>query len=162
MDHSLPGSSVHGILPARILEWVPMPSCRESSPPRDQTHGFCIAGGFFAAEPRGKPIVCECSLVTVSGRDLSLEACSVPCLFGLCSAHGHRCFSSIRPSYDLFPLLLEPYSFLLAGNGPGWAPLGWEGLKDLVAGGTLTWEAEALPFLPASSISRSWIDFPLS
>ena len=108
-----------GILPARILEWVPMPSCRESSPPRDQTHGFCIAGGFFAAEPRGKPIVCECSLVTVSGRDLSLEACSVPCLFGLCSAHGHRCFSSVRPSYDLFPLLLEPYSFLLAGNGPG-------------------------------------------
>ena len=127
MDHSLPVSSVHGILPARILQWVPMPSCRESSPPRDQTRvssGSCIAGGFFAAEPSGKPIVCECSLVTVSGRDLSLEACSVPCLFGLCSAHGHRCFSSVRPSYDLSPLLLEPSSFLLAGNGPGRAPLG--------------------------------------
>ena len=37
MDCSLPGSSVHGILPARILEWVSIPSSRESSWPRDQT-----------------------------------------------------------------------------------------------------------------------------
>ena len=38
MDCSLPGSSVHGILQARILEWVAMPSLRGSSRPRDQTH----------------------------------------------------------------------------------------------------------------------------
>ena len=31
MDHSLPGSCVHGILQARILEWVTMPSSRGSS-----------------------------------------------------------------------------------------------------------------------------------
>ena len=31
MDYSLPGSSVHGILQARILEWVAMPSSRGSS-----------------------------------------------------------------------------------------------------------------------------------
>ena len=37
MDCSLPGSSVHGILQARILEWVSMPSSRGSSWPRDQT-----------------------------------------------------------------------------------------------------------------------------
>ena len=35
MDCSQPGSSVHGILPARILEWVAMPSSRESSQLRD-------------------------------------------------------------------------------------------------------------------------------
>ena len=35
---SLPGSSVHGILWARILEWVAMPSSRGSSWPRNQTH----------------------------------------------------------------------------------------------------------------------------
>ena len=35
---SLPNSSVHGILQARILEWVAMSSSRESSPLRDQTH----------------------------------------------------------------------------------------------------------------------------
>ena len=34
MDCSLPGSSVHGILQARILEWVAMPSSRETSRPR--------------------------------------------------------------------------------------------------------------------------------
>ena len=36
MDYSPPGSSVHGILQARILEWVAMPSPRGSSQPRDQ------------------------------------------------------------------------------------------------------------------------------
>ena len=58
MDCSLPGSSVHGILQARILEWVAMPFSRGSSPLRDQTHAFyifCIAGRFFfTAEPPGK------------------------------------------------------------------------------------------------------------
>ena len=44
MDCSLPGSSVHGILQARILEWVAMPSSRGSSQSRDQTCVSCIAG----------------------------------------------------------------------------------------------------------------------
>ena len=38
VDYSLPGSSVHGILQTRILEWVATPSSRESFRPRDQTH----------------------------------------------------------------------------------------------------------------------------
>ena len=37
MDCSPPGSSVHGILQARILEWVAIPFSRRSSQPRDQT-----------------------------------------------------------------------------------------------------------------------------
>ena len=37
MDYSLPGSSVHGILQARIMEWVAMPFSRGSSQPRDWT-----------------------------------------------------------------------------------------------------------------------------
>ena len=37
MDRSPPGSSVHGILQARTLEWVAMPSSRGSSQPRDRT-----------------------------------------------------------------------------------------------------------------------------
>ena len=50
MDFSLPGSSVHGILQARILEWVAMPSSRGSSWPRDRTHvsmSPALAGEFF-------------------------------------------------------------------------------------------------------------------
>ena len=42
MDCSLPGSTVHGILQARILEWVAIPFSRGSSQPRSY-----IAGGFF-------------------------------------------------------------------------------------------------------------------
>ena len=37
MDCSLPGSSVHEILQARILEWVAISSSREASRPRDRT-----------------------------------------------------------------------------------------------------------------------------
>ena len=47
-DCSPPDSSVHGVLQARTLEWVAMPSSRESSQPRDQTQVSLIAGGFFA------------------------------------------------------------------------------------------------------------------
>ena len=35
------------VLPARILEWVAMPSSRGSSQPRDQSQVSCIAGRFF-------------------------------------------------------------------------------------------------------------------
>ena len=55
VDCSSPGSSVHGVLQARILEWVAMPSSRGSSWPKDWTRVSCIAGGFFTAEPPGKP-----------------------------------------------------------------------------------------------------------
>ena len=47
LDYSPPGSSVHGILQARILEWVAMPFSRGSSWPRDQTQVSCIAGRFL-------------------------------------------------------------------------------------------------------------------
>ena len=39
--------SVHGVLQARILEWIAMPSSRGPSQPKDQTHVSCIAGRFF-------------------------------------------------------------------------------------------------------------------
>ena len=44
MDCSPPGSSVHGILQARILEWVAISFSGESSQPRDRTRVSCIAG----------------------------------------------------------------------------------------------------------------------
>ena len=50
MDCNPPGSSVKGILQAKILEWVAMPSSRGSSLPRDWTHNSyvsCIAHRFF-------------------------------------------------------------------------------------------------------------------
>ena len=41
------GPSVHGILQARILEWVAFPLSSGSSQSRNQTGVSCIAGGFF-------------------------------------------------------------------------------------------------------------------
>ena len=46
------GYTVHGILQARILEWVAFPFSRGSSQPRDRTQVSRIAGRFFAS---GKP-----------------------------------------------------------------------------------------------------------
>ena len=53
VDCSPPGSSVYGILQARILEWAAISCFRGSSLPRDQTPA--LAGGFFTSEPPGKP-----------------------------------------------------------------------------------------------------------
>ena len=41
--------TVHGILQARMLEWVAFPFSRASSQPRDQTQVSCIAGRFFTS-----------------------------------------------------------------------------------------------------------------
>ena len=51
------GSSAHGILQARIREWVAFPFSRGSSQPRDRTQVSCTAGGFLPAEPQGSPSI---------------------------------------------------------------------------------------------------------
>ena len=118
MDYSPPGSSVHGILQARILEWVAIPSSRGSSPPRDQTGvscDSCTAGGFFSAKPPGprgesnahtRPRACRTPLAD-TGRESwdpeSHEGTSGPQVHGHTEArselvpqvkpstHGHEC-----------------------------------------------------------------------
>ena len=57
VDCALPSSSVHGILQAKILEWVAVPFSRWSSPSKGWTWVsciFCITGRFFIAESPGK------------------------------------------------------------------------------------------------------------
>ena len=54
----LPGSSIHGILQATILEWVGIPFSRASSHSRDQSWVSCIAGAdSLLSEPSGKPAI---------------------------------------------------------------------------------------------------------
>ena len=58
MDCSPPGSPVHGILQARIPEWVAISLSRGSSQLRDQTHisvSPALTAVFFTTEPPGKP-----------------------------------------------------------------------------------------------------------
>ena len=47
MDHSPPGSSIHGILQAKTLEWVAVSFSRASSQPRDRTRVSHVAGRLF-------------------------------------------------------------------------------------------------------------------
>ena len=74
-DWSLPGSSVHGISQARIMEWVAMPFSRGSSQPRVPCPppgnlpdsgmeprfpaSSALAGRFFTTEPPGKPFLSQ-------------------------------------------------------------------------------------------------------
>ena len=53
---SLPGSSVHEISQAKILEWLYISFSRESSWPRSGTWFSCIAGRSFPPEPPGKKV----------------------------------------------------------------------------------------------------------
>ena len=55
MDTSPPGSSVHGILQAKILEWVAISFSRGSSPPRDQTQSLTLQADSLPSESPGKP-----------------------------------------------------------------------------------------------------------
>ena len=57
MDCSPPGSSVHRILQARILEWVATPFSRGSSLCRDQTQSHALQADSLPSEPPGKPLI---------------------------------------------------------------------------------------------------------
>ena len=84
MDCSPPGSSVHGILQARILEWVAVPFSRRSSQPRDRTQVSHIAGGFLIlSEPPGKPSKTGTGgLLLLQGIFLTQELNGVSCTAG--------------------------------------------------------------------------------
>ena len=60
MDCNLPGSSVHGMLQARILEGVMVPFSRGSSKPSNQTQVSHIAGGFFTIWATREAQECWC------------------------------------------------------------------------------------------------------
>ena len=58
MDCSPPGSSLHGIFQARVLEWVAISFSKGSSQPRDRTQVSHIARRFFTIWATRKPYAC--------------------------------------------------------------------------------------------------------
>ena len=83
MDCSTPGSSVHRILQARILEWIPTAFSRRTSQPRDGTQSPPLQVDSLPSEPPGKPIN---GISHHKNRDLMfylfirMNSRSVPCL----------------------------------------------------------------------------------
>ena len=71
MDCSPPGSSVHRILQARILEWVVIPFSRKSSWPRGWIQ-FSYISGRLPCEPLGKPLclICTFFIIILAHRQL--------------------------------------------------------------------------------------------
>ena len=73
MDGSPPGSSAHGILQARILEWVTISSSRASSDPEIEPRALALQANYLPSQPPGKPpdcgrsnlYVCVCVCVCV-------------------------------------------------------------------------------------------------
>ena len=60
MDRSPPGSSVHGILQVRMLEWVTVPSSRASYPNKDEPASRmspALAGGFFTTSTTWEALI---------------------------------------------------------------------------------------------------------
>ena len=78
-DCSPPGSSVHGILQARRLEWVAISSSGESSRLREQTHVCCVSRTgrrVFTTEPRGSPGVrCRLSFIRHCSCSRGIRSC---------------------------------------------------------------------------------------
>ena len=74
MDCSPPGSSVHGILQARILEQVAISFSRGSSQARDGTRFSCTAGWLYPLSHQGSPLTNLDSIL--KSRDITLPTSS--------------------------------------------------------------------------------------
>ena len=91
MDYSLPGFSVHGILQARILEWVSIPSSKVSSQPRDWTWSSCICRqSIYHLRYQGHPTREENNAT----KNITIcPSCRMPAV----------CFTSCHTLYSLLP-----------------------------------------------------------
>ena len=120
MDRSPLGSSVHGVLQARILEWgaisfsegnLPNPGIEPVSP--------ALAGGFFTTEPPGKPHGDSYSLLGSVGRGLLRCGRTCVVLSSRVGPHSWKCGIALLPflwlwiPWSLFcsNVELSPYSF---------------------------------------------------
>ena len=113
-DCSPPGSSVHGIFQARILEWVAFPFSRGSSRLRDGTQVSCIAVDSLLSEPPGEPpfpllhpkqqpseehlcfvLVCPPSLLSLPSKEnLVIDKLFPGCCY---AAKREECLGRLRP-----------------------------------------------------------------
>ena len=111
VDCSPPGSSVHRILQARILDWVAMPSSKKSSWPRNWNHISC---GVFTTEPLRKHLyihiyayiyissVVQLCLTLCNPMDCSMPGFPVHHqILEFTQTHVHRVSDAIQPSHPL-------------------------------------------------------------
>ena len=121
IDGSPPGSSVHGILQSRILDWVAISFSRGTSQPRDWTLVSCLTGRFFTIWATGKCNFCQVRVLSFYvGKtvtfSLALALCVCVCVCGLVS----KSFLILLWPRGLQPArLLCPWNFLGKNTGVG-------------------------------------------
>ena len=108
-DYGQPGSSVHGVLQARILDWVAISFCSGSSPPRIKPES---GGGFFTPEPPEK-----CTTVHPSGkqRNQTVSPWKAKLPKSTCQEEGPSVWQG-SPSY--FPRMLKQLVIQLKSGLP--------------------------------------------
>ena len=87
VDCSLPGSSVHGILQARIVEWIAISFSRGSSRPRDRTRVSTLEADALTSEPPGKPLTYNPVFSSVQFSSVT-QSCPTLCNLMDCSLPG--------------------------------------------------------------------------
>ena len=134
MDCSLPGSSIHGIFQARILEWVAISFCRGSSWPRDWTQVSCIAGRLFTSWTiiQFSSVQFSLSVVSDSLRTHESQQARPPCPSPTPRVYSNSCPSNrwCHPaiSSSVVPFSSCPQSLPASGSFP---------VSQLFAGATL-------------------------
>ena len=128
VDCSPPGSSVHEILQVKILDWVAMPSSRESSQPRDWTHVSyvsCIGRQVLyhqshLGSPERGSVQFSCSVVSDSLWPYGLKHARLTCLSPTPGACPNSCPLSrwYHPTISSFvvPFSSCPQSFPATGS----------------------------------------------
>ena len=103
IDYSLPGTSIHGVFQAKILEWVAIFFSRRSFRPRDWTQVSHIAGRLFTSEPpvqfssvaQSCPTLCNPMNLSTPGLPVHHQ------LPEFTQTHVHRIGDAIQPSHPL-------------------------------------------------------------
>ena len=126
MDCSQPGSSVHGISQARILEWVAIFYSRGCSPTQESHSQSlaspALAGGFFTTLPPGKPVPQFCSVAQSCPTLCDPMDCSMSCLPApyhhpeFAQIHVHCIVYAIQPCHPLTPSSSSPGFFPASGS----------------------------------------------
>ena len=115
MGCGLLGSSIHGILQSRILEWIAIPFTRGSFWPRDQTWVSCIAGRFFTIWATGVQFQVKLPTIVDNDKQMggydginlssSVQSLSLVQLFATPWTAAHQASLSITNSWSLLKLM---------------------------------------------------------
>ena len=79
VDYNPPGSSVHGVLQARILEWIAISFSRGSSQPRDQTWMSCMQADSLCLSQQGRFFMSDAQLLSTHRVIFGLLLCARYC-----------------------------------------------------------------------------------